>query len=170
MQLTRAADYGVRVMMHLVCQASGTRASLTDLAEAADVSPAFLSKVLQRLVRAGLLASRRGKRGGFEMLEKGRQASLYDILEALDGLPALNVCLLDSGSCHRSPWCAAHPVWMAAQQRLLETLRETPIEGLAWDSHTKRLSMMPPAGAVQGQGPVRANGHGEGNGWCPVES
>jgi len=170
MQLTRAADYGVRVMRHLVCQASGTRASLTDLAEAADVSPAFLSKVLQRLVRAGLLASRRGKRGGFEMLEKGRQASLYDVLEALDGLPALNVCLLDSSTCHRSPWCAAHAVWMEAQERLLETLRGTSIEGLAWDSHTKRLSMLPPAGDTPGQGTGRGNGHGEGDSWYTVES
>lgn len=169
MQLTRAADYGVRVMMHLITQAAGTRASLTDLADAADVSPAFLSKVLQRLVRAGLLASRRGKRGGFEMMEKGRSASLYEVLEALDGLPALNVCLLDAGNCHRSPWCAAHTVWMDAQERMFDSLRQTPIESLGWESHTRRLSQ-PPAPVPAAQGPGRGNGHGEGEGRVPVES
>lgn len=58
MQLTRAADYGVRVMMDLANAVPGSRSSLTDLADAVEVSPAFLSKVLQRLVRAGLVASR----------------------------------------------------------------------------------------------------------------
>ncbi len=167
MQLTRAADYGVRVMMHMVTQAAGIRSSLTDLADAADVSPAFLSKVLQRLVRAGLLASRRGKRGGFEMLEKGRRSTLYDVLEALDGLPSLNVCLLDASSCHRSPWCAAHTVWMEAQDRMLETLRHTPIEALAVTSETRRLSLLPP---TRPPAPGPGNGHGQGEGWFPVES
>lgn len=166
MQLTRAADYGVRVMMHMVTRAAGTRSSLTDLADAADVSPAFLSKVLQRLVRAGLLASRRGKRGGFEMLEKGRLSTLYDVLEALDGLPSLNVCLLDANSCHRSPWCAAHTVWMEAQDRMLETLRHTRVEALAVASETRRVSLLPPTLPPV---PAPGNGHGQGEGWFPVE-
>jgi len=121
MQLTRAADYGVRAMIQLGSENNGTRASLSELAHAAEVSPAFLSKVLQRLVKAGFIASRRGKRGGFEMLDRGREASLLEILDALDGIPALNLCLLE-GSCHRSPWCPAHPVWKEAQDRMREVL------------------------------------------------
>ena len=121
MQLTRAADYGVRAMIQLGSENHGTRASLSELAQAAEVSPAFLSKVLQRLVKAGLIASRRGKRGGFEMLDRGREASLLEILDALDGIPALNLCLLDGG-CHRSPWCPTHLVWKEAQDRMREVL------------------------------------------------
>jgi Rrf2 family protein len=127
MQLTRAADYGVRVMIHLAD--NGTRASLSDLAEAAEVSPAFLSKVLQRLVHAGLVVSHRGKKGGFDLLDQGRNATLLDILTALDGVPELNLCLL-SGGCHRSPWCAAHLVWREAQDRMRETLSAATLQQL----------------------------------------
>ncbi len=140
MHLTRAADYGVRVMIHLASAPRGARLSLTELAEAAEVSPAFLSKVLQRLVRAGLVSSRRGKRGGFELLDAGRAASLLDILTALDGVPELNTCLL-SGSCHRSPWCAAHTVWQEAQTRLREALASASLEQMVTDSLARRADL-----------------------------
>jgi Rrf2 family protein len=155
MQLTRAADYGVRVMMHLVMEKGTARASLTDLAEASEVSSAFLSKVLQRLVHAGFVASRRGKRGGFEILERGRTASLLDILQALDGLPPLNTCLMDGG-CHRSEWCAAHGVWAEAQDKLRAVLHSTTIERLARDSQDRRMGLL----GGNGNGRVTPDGSG----------
>jgi Rrf2 family protein len=140
MQLTRAADYGVRVMIHLASVDGHVRVSLTALADAAEVSPAFLSKVLQRLVRSKLITSRRGKKGGFELLPAGRAASLFEILQALDGVPELNICLL-SGGCHRSPCCAAHGVWQAAQDRLRETLSAATLEQLVVETRTRQAAM-----------------------------
>jgi Rrf2 family protein len=138
MQLTRAADYAVRVMIHLADADSRARSSLTELADAADVSPAFLSKVLQRLVRSGLIASRRGKKGGFEILERGRAASLLEILQALDGVPELNLCLVEGG-CTRSPRCAAHPIWEEAQSRMREVLSRATLEQLVVETRAKKV-------------------------------
>jgi Rrf2 family protein len=137
MQLTRAADYGVRVMIQLASAGVDARVSLPELADAADVSPAFLSKVLQRLVRSGLVVSRRGKKGGFELLDRGRSASLLEILQALDGVPELNVCLL-SGGCHRSPRCAAHPVWQQAQTRMREVLSSATLAQLVVETRARQ--------------------------------
>ncbi len=137
MQLTRAADYGVRALIHLADAESHTRSSLTDLAEVAGVTPAFLSKVLQRLVQAGLVASKRGKRGGFELVPRAREATLLEILLALDGVPDLNICLGPDG-CQRSSWCAAHPVWREAQDRMREVLASITLEQLASQSRERR--------------------------------
>jgi Rrf2 family protein len=141
MQLTRAADYAVRVMIQLANTDAG-RSSLGELADAAEVSPAFLSKVLQRLVRHGLVASYRGKKGGFELLDRGRSASLFEILQALDGVPELNVCLL-SGGCHRSPMCAAHVVWEEAQARMREVLSAATLEKLVCETRARQTSPPP---------------------------
>jgi Rrf2 family protein len=138
MQLTRAADYAVRVMIHMA-NTGARRSSLGGLAEAADVSPAFLSKVLQRLVRSGLVASYRGKKGGFELLDRGRTASLFEILQALDGVPELNICLLDGG-CNRSATCAAHSVWEEAQSRLREILSAATLEKLVCETRAKQAA------------------------------
>lgn len=140
MQLTRAADYGVRALIHLADVESHTRASLTELAEAADVTPAFLSKVLQRLVQAGLVASKRGKRGGFELVPRARTATLLEILLALDGVPELNICLGPSG-CRRKSWCGAHPVWHEAQDRMREVLSSITLDQLAERSQARRAAL-----------------------------
>lgn len=140
MQLTRAADYGVRVMIHLASPGSRLRTSLTELADAAEVSPAFLSKILQRLVRRGLVASRRGKKGGFELLGRGRAASLLDILQALDGVPELNVCL-EPGGCPRSSWCAAHTVWEEAQTRMRDVLSAATLQQLVDETRARQAAL-----------------------------
>lgn len=131
MQLTRAADYGVRVMIHLIGLGERRRVSLPALAEATATPESFLSKVLQALTRAGLLMSQRGQSGGFAVSVRGREATMRDIIEAIDGPIHLNVCLNSGKSCPRSAWCPAHPVWVQAQQAMLTVLGSAHIQELA---------------------------------------
>ena len=76
MQLTRAADYAVRVMVQLVGSSTEQRLLLPELAAATDAPESFLSKVLQALSHAGLIDSKRGHTGGFHISIRGRSASL----------------------------------------------------------------------------------------------
>jgi Rrf2 family protein len=131
MQLTRAADYGVRVMIHLASSPAVERVSLPVLAEAADAPESFLSKVLQALSRAGLISSRRGQSGGFQVSPRGREASMLEVIEAVDGPICLNVCLVSGRSCHRKAHCPAHPVWAQAQTAMLDVLSGAMITELA---------------------------------------
>lgn len=131
MQLTRAADYAIRVMIHMATLPEGTRALLTELARVTETPESFLSKILQALTRAKLVVSQRGKSGGFELLASGRAASMYDVIEAIDGPIHLNRCLTSGQSCDRSAWCPAHPVWARAQQAMLEVLKGALVLELA---------------------------------------
>ncbi len=127
MQLTRAADYAVRVMIHLASQPEGTVVSKTVLAKATEAPESFLSKILQTLARAGLIQARRGVEGGFSLLPRGARASLLDVVESIDGPIAINVCVISETSCHRHADCAAHEVWLRAQSAMLSVLREAKI-------------------------------------------
>lgn len=131
MQLTRGADYGVRVMIYLAGLSARERALLPALAHATDAPESFLSKVLQALAHAKLITSRRGKSGGFAILPRGRDASMCEVIEAIDGPISLNVCLVSGKSCARKTWCPAHPVWERAQRAMLDVLSSTLIAELA---------------------------------------
>jgi len=134
MQVTRAADYGIRVMIHMATLPVHERVLLPALARATGSPQSFLSKVLQALCRAGFIASRRGQAGGFELLPPGRKASIRAVIEAIEGPIRLNLCLATGASCKRKSICPAHPVWANAQQAMLAVLNTATVAELALQS------------------------------------
>lgn len=140
MQLTRAADYAVRVMVQLATLPADARVSLPSLARATGAPESFLSKVLQSLARGEFITSQRGQSGGFLITPRGRWASMREVIEAIDGAICLNVCLMHGRSCPRKARCPAHPVWERAQQAMLQVLSGSSIAGLAVAS-TGRLGL-----------------------------
>lgn len=154
MQLTRGADYAVRVMIQLALPESDGRLSLPDLARATDAPESFLSKVLQALARAGFISSQRGQSGGFKITSRGRETSMREIIEAIDGPICLNVCLVHGRSCARKGHCPAHPVWAQAQQAMLDVLSHATVAGLAAQAQaTTRIHV--PAAALGHRTAVR---------------
>jgi Rrf2 family protein len=131
MQVTRAADYGIRVMIYMATLPAHERALLPALARATSAPESFLSKVLQALCRAGLIASRRGQTGGFELLPTGRKATIRSVIEAVEGPICLNLCLSAGPSCKRKSFCPAHPVWASAQEAMLKVLDTATVADLA---------------------------------------
>ncbi len=131
MQLTRAADYAVRVMVHLAGQPPETRASRSDLAEAVQCPDQFLSKVLQSLTKAGLVVSHRGNTGGFELAAAHRNASILEIVEAAEGPLRLNQCLVGDDGCALRTSCPVQSVWREAQEAMVSVLRRATIDEMA---------------------------------------
>ena len=131
MQLTRAADYAVRVMIHLAAMPPGTRVNRDSLAAASEVPTHFLSKVLQVLVRARLVVAHRGTSGGFALALPAEQVSVLRVVEAVEGPIALNVCATSGPGCSRQGWCPAHFVWLEAQAALTQVLKNASIARLA---------------------------------------
>lgn len=138
MQITRASDYAVRVMIHLATMPAGTKVQRAELSRATDVSGHFLSKVLQQLVRSQLIRSQRGSGGGFALAVPASGVSLLDVVEAMEGPVRLNLCIEDGPSCDRKANCPAHEVWADAQAALVKILRAASIASLAVKAHSMK--------------------------------
>ena len=134
MQMTRAADHAIRALVHLAGLPSGERVMLPALARITGAPDSFLSKVMQALCRAGLVASRRGQSGGFEILQRGRDATISSVVAAVDSPIRLNLCLLPGRSCDRKEECPVRPVWARAQAAMLRVLDARTIADFATQS------------------------------------
>lgn len=130
MQLTRAADYAVRMMIQLATLPPGTRTNRAELAVACEIPEPFVGKILQSLARAGLISSHRGVNGGFALAKAPGDVSILNVVEAVEGPTMLNICIKPGGGCVRQSWCPAHPVWVEAQQAMTEVLGRASLASL----------------------------------------
>jgi len=85
MQLSRKADYALRAMTLLAGLPPGRALSAQELASAGEVPVKFLEQILLVLKRAGLLKSKRGVGGGYQLERASRLISLAEVIEAADG-------------------------------------------------------------------------------------
>lgn len=136
MQITRASDYAVRVMIHLAGLPPAATVRQAELSKATDVSGHFLSKVLQQLVRSGLIRSQRGSGGGYGLAVSAHNVSLLDVVQALEGPIHLNQCIAEGPSCERKSWCPAHQVWAEAQAAVVRILGDALLAKLAAQAKT----------------------------------
>ena len=143
MRVTRAVDYAVRVMLHMAGFPPGTIFPLKRLAQAVDVSESFLAKILQVLTRGGLLLSRRGPEGGFELSATGRHATILQVMEVVDGVLQINDCVGNGHHCEREENCAAHSVWAETQSMMIRLLGRDSIDSLAQRAIQTKLVTVP---------------------------
>ncbi len=102
LKLTKKADYGLIALRHLALVANrdnghGLRGSAPakDIAEAYGIPLPLLSKVLQKLARAGLLASEQGTNGGYRLARDAEEISALEAIRTIDGPIILTQCFTE---------------------------------------------------------------------------
>jgi Rrf2 family protein len=104
---------------------------VNDISEAMMVPKSFLAKILQKLVRAGIVRSFRGVKGGFRLGRAPSEINLLEVIEAIDGPIETNRCVLDPGSCELNRLCPVHPVWVEIKSDIEKRLRSWDFAKLA---------------------------------------
>ncbi|MDH4128573.1 MAG: Rrf2 family transcriptional regulator [Spirochaetota bacterium] len=130
MQITRESDYAIRCTLYLVSHADRL-ATVGDISVNQDIPKAFTAKILQKLVKAGIAKSNKGIKGGFSLNKDPKTITLSNVIEAVQGPIALNICVIDKKACNRSKFCSIHPVWIEIQQELLKKLNSYTVESIA---------------------------------------
>jgi Rrf2 family protein len=130
MQIPRRVDYGLRAIIYLSTQDPEKCCSIAEIARQQNVPKKFLEKIIQDLMRRGLIRSKRGSCGGYTLARMPDQISFYDVIEALEGPIAVNVCMNEELSCDQLPRCAMVGVWSEIQQKVTEVFTRTTLADL----------------------------------------
>jgi Rrf2 family protein len=94
---------GSTIAMHaalLLSKGTGKPITTNDAAQELKVSAAHLSKVFQRLAKAGIVHAVRGPKGGYLLGRPLSEIRLLDVLEAVEGPMKLNSCLMSVKRCN----------------------------------------------------------------------
>jgi Rrf2 family protein len=99
-------EYALRAVVQLAYVAPEA-ATTAELATATKVPPAYLAKVLQALVRAGIVNSQRGIGGGVTLARAGAELTILDIVNAVDPIRRIRTCPLELAT-HGTQLCPLH--------------------------------------------------------------
>lgn len=100
-KLSNKGRYGVRAMFDIAFHNSGRPTQIREIAERELIPARFLEQIFQDLKKAGLIASKRGPRGGYHLARPAEEITLGDVLRALEG-PALVSLSEDESASKRS--------------------------------------------------------------------
>ncbi len=126
--------------------------SASRIAESRNLPEPFLNKILQALVRAGLVRSARGAGGGFALARSPARISLKEAVEALQGPMAQSGCLLKGAECDYASGCPVNRVWRVVEERQMRTLTEKTLADLLEPSRPACLPSRRPSKRRRGRG------------------
>ena len=135
LRLSKKADYALIAMKHLALRPDQAASSAREIAEQYDIPVELMAKVLQRLVREGLLASHQGTRGGYQLSRPPAHISVADVIQAVDGPFTVTACSTDEENCEQYSKCSVRdPLWKI-KERILTALEGCSLTELAQDTN-----------------------------------
>ncbi len=131
--MSKACEYGIKAVVCLaVASERGEKKSVACIANNIDSPEAYTSKILQKLVRADIVTSVKGKNGGFLISqERLKTLILWDVIEVIDGLDITAKCVLGLAKCSDENPCPIHENYKDIRADLIHFLKDTPIELLS---------------------------------------
>ena len=130
-RISKRTDYGLMAIRHLALLPGGATRSAREIAAEYRIPPALMAKLLQRLARKGLVASRHGTKGGYQIARPPASISLRDVIEAIEGPVFVTDCLDgERDDCRQSPSCTVRGPLQTVQRKIAEILDRTTLRDL----------------------------------------
>ena len=126
--LSKTSEYALRAVVFLA-ESPAPSKPLQAIAATTQVPSGYLSKVLQQLVRGGLLTSQRGLGGGFSLARPASEMSVYEVVQAVDPISRILECPLKLPE-HREELCALHRRLDDVMQMVEHSFRLTSVADL----------------------------------------
>ena len=115
----KETEYALRALVYICKQNQhNERPGIIEIAEEISAPKAYTGKILQRLVKNGLLSSKRGKGGGFFFEELQENTLLKDVVLITEGSKVFTACGFGLGNCSDEDPCPIHDQYVRVRKEL----------------------------------------------------
>jgi len=129
-KLSTKGRYGLRLMIDIAIRYNQGPVLLRDIAFRQGISEKYLWQLISPLMTAGLIVSKRGSRGGYELAKEPREIPVYDIVVVLEGDMTLVDCVSEHSRCERAEVCVANQLWTEIANKITHTLKSYTLEDM----------------------------------------
>ncbi len=137
MVLSKSFGYALRGILYIAkLQEENRKIQIDEIANNLSVPKHFLGKIMQQIVKEGLLRSTKGPYGGFSLTSKTLNTPLIKLLEVTDGMDQFKMCVLKLKYCTGVNPCPLHYEMEQLREKFLSLFNETTIDDLVKDSNS----------------------------------
>ena len=133
MRLSTQSRYGVRAIFDIAYHSEGLETQVKDISRRQGISPRYLEQIFQKLIKGGIVGSKRGPSGGYFLNKKPEEITIGQIVRITEGDIDPVLCLNPedlSQSCDRLGECVTRIIWSEAGKRLKEYFDSVTIKDL----------------------------------------
>ena len=128
--LSQTTGYAVRALCCLQ-EPGGQPVLVEEVAESTGIPRSYLSKLIHKLAKKGLVKARRGHHGGVVLAKPSTEITLEELSEAIDGVAWQKRCLMGLLGCSDATPCVLHEFWHETLEQILARLRAVTLADLA---------------------------------------
>lgn len=129
MSITRRCDYACRII-RAAYRSGDTYISIADVAEQECIPYSFARSIQHELVKAGLLKTIRGVKGGLALACDPAQTTVLDVLESVNGGISIAECTCNEYPCSHKASCSFNALWCASDALLSNLYASITLEAL----------------------------------------
>jgi len=129
MKISTKVQYGLRAMAYLAQNSIAGRAvSVREISYKEKIPNDYLEKIVGKLEKKGIIASKKGVTGGYIMVRPLGQIKIAEIFNALDS-PSTKVKCIDA-KCSREENCLTKELWCRMQAAVNGFLESVTLEDI----------------------------------------
>jgi Rrf2 family iron-sulfur cluster assembly transcriptional regulator len=131
MIFSKSFGYAFRGILYVAMMSDENRKiRIDEMANRLSVPRHFLGKIMNKVVKKGILNSTKGPNGGFSLNNVTLDASLLTLVEAMDGLDQFDGCVLRLRKCNEEHPCPLHHSMVTYKNDLMKIFSDTNIGSL----------------------------------------
>jgi Rrf2 family protein len=130
MKFSTRARYGTRILLELALHWGKGPMLLKAISKKQEIPLPYLQQLIGPLVKAGIIKTTRGARGGISLLKPPKEVILSEVIKLLEGSIAPVACVDNPELYPRSGLCVTHDIWVEVKKAMDRVLESTTFEDL----------------------------------------
>ncbi|MGK0458073.1 MAG: Rrf2 family protein [Polaribacter sp.] len=133
--LSKKTKYGIKALTFLGRQEDNTPIAIASISKSENISLKFLESILLTLRKNGILASKKGKGGGYYLLKSPSEIPMTDVMRILEGpismVPCVSLNFYEKcDDCPDENACSVHKLMIQVRDNTLDIFRNTSLADL----------------------------------------
>jgi len=133
--ISKKTKYAINALVYLAKRKDEGPVLISEISDSEHIPQKFLEAILLELKKSGILASKKGKGGGYYLLKSPVEVNLADIMRLIDGPIALLPCVTHKfyqrcDECKDEETCGIRDIFLEVRNKTVELLKDATLQSI----------------------------------------